>query len=144
MTTAELPGLYTLFNAAALLHIILGILLIKKGQKQAHIASMVIALLFSAAFLGCYLYYHYTIGHVRFAGEGWTRPVYFTILFTHIPLAILTVPLIIMTVVPALRQRFDKHKRMARWTVPVWLYVSVTGIIVYLMCYVWYGPPTRA
>jgi putative membrane protein len=144
MTTAELPGLYTLFNAAALVHIILGLVLIKKGQKQAHIASMVIALMFSAAFLGCYLYYHYTIGHVKYDGPSWTRPIYFTILFTHIPLAILTVPLIIMTVVPALRQRFDKHKRMAKWTVPVWLYVSVTGIIVYLMCYVWYGPPIRA
>jgi uncharacterized membrane protein YozB (DUF420 family) len=144
MTTAELPGLYTLFNAAALVHIILGLILIKKGQKQAHIASMVIALLFSAAFLGCYLFYHYTIGHVKYDGPSWTRPIYFTILFTHIPLAILTVPLIIMTVIPALRQRFDKHKRIAKWTVPVWLYVSVTGIIVYLMCYVWYGPPIRA
>lgn len=143
MTTAELPGLYTLFNAAALVHIILGLILIKKGQKQAHIASMVIALLFSAAFLGCYLYYHYTIGHVKYDGPSWTRPIYFTILFTHIPLAILTVPLIIMTVIPALRQRFDKHKRMSKWTVPVWLYVSVTGIVVYLMCYVWYGPPIR-
>jgi uncharacterized membrane protein YozB (DUF420 family) len=72
-----------------------------------------------------------------------TRPIYFTILFTHIPLAVLSLPMIIMTVVPALRNRFDKHKRMAKWTVPVWLYVSVTGIIVYLMCYVWYGPPIR-
>jgi uncharacterized membrane protein YozB (DUF420 family) len=143
MTTAELPSLYTLFNACALLHIILGLVLIKRGQKQAHIASMVIALLFSTAFLGCYLYYHFTVGHVRFAGQGWTRPVYFTLLLTHIPLAVLNLPMIIMTVVPALKQRFDKHRRMARWTVPIWLYVSVTGIIIYLMCYVWFGPPLR-
>ncbi len=143
MTAADLPHLYTCFNAAALFHIIIGLVCIKIGQKQAHIASMSIALLFSAAFLGCYLYYHYTIGHVRFAGQGMSRPIYFTLLLTHIPLAILTVPLVIMTVVPALRQRFDKHKRVAKWTVPVWLYVSVTGILIYLMCYRWYGPPIR-
>ena len=143
MTVTELPTLYTIFNACALLHIILGLTMIKMGQKKAHIASMVIALLFSTAFLGCYLYYHYHAGHVRFAGQGWTRPVYFTILFSHIPLAVVSLPLIIMTVLPALRQRFDKHKRMAKWTVPVWLYVSVTGIIIYMMCYVWCGPPIR-
>ena len=67
----------------------------------------------------------------------------FTILFTHIPLAVLSLPMIIMTVVPALRQRYDRHRSVAKWTVPVWLYVSVTGIIIYLMCYVWYGPPIR-
>lgn len=143
MTVTELPRLYTIFNGCALLHIILGLVMIKLGQKKAHIASMGIALLFSTAFLGCYLYYHYHAGHVRFAGTGLSRPVYFAILFTHIPLAILTVPLILMTVILALRQRFDRHKSVAKWTVPVWLYVSVTGIIVYLMCYVWFGPPIR-
>ena len=165
MTVTELPKLYTLFNAAALLHIILGLILIKTanrnavsiygpqgelkqnqisdGLRKGHIASMSIALLFSAAFLGCYLYYHYHAGHVKFAGTGLTRPIYFTILFTHIPLAVLNLPMIILTVVPALRQRYDRHKRMAKWTVPIWLYVSATGIIVYLMCYVWYGPPIR-
>ena len=143
MTVFELPKLYTIFNACALLHIILGLVMIKKGQRKPHIASMVIALLFSTAFLGCYLYYHYHAGHVKYNGPEWTRPVYFTILFTHIPLAIINLPLIIMTVVPALRQRFDRHRRMAKWTTPIWLYVSVTGIIVYLMCYVWYGPPIR-
>jgi putative membrane protein len=144
MTVTDLPKLYTIFNACALLHIILGLFMIKQGQKKAHVASMIIALLFSTAFLGCYLYYHYHAGHVQFAGTGLSRPLYFTILLTHIPLAILTVPLVIMTVVPALQQRFDKHKRVAKWTVPVWLYVSFTGIIIYLMCYVWYGPPIRA
>lgn len=162
MDVTELPKLYTIFNGCALLHIILGLTLIKmagrnasaaspqgknpiaEGLRKGHIVSMVIALLFSTAFLGCYLYYHYHAGHVKFAGTGLTRPVYFTILFTHIPLAILSLPMIILTVVPALRSRFDKHKRVAKWTVPVWLYVSVTGIIVYLMCYVWYGPPIRA
>lgn len=165
MTVTELPKLYTLFNAAALLHIILGLILVKasirklaaatgtevnlqdrqiaEGLRKGHIASMSIALLFSAAFLGCYLYYHFNAGHVKFQGEGFSKPIYFFILFTHIPLAILNLPMIIMTVVPALRNRLDKHRRMSKWTVPIWLYVSVTGIIVYLMCYVWYGPPIR-
>lgn len=143
MTVTELPALYTAFNGFALLHIILGLILIKKGFRSAHIASMAVALLFSTAFLGCYLYYHYHAGHVKFGGPAWARPVYYFILFTHIPLAVLNLPLIIMTVIPALRQRFDRHKRVARWTVPVWLYVSVTGILVYFMCYIWFGPPLR-
>lgn len=160
MDVTELPKLYTIFNGCALFHITLGLVLIKAatrnaasgdsqklliaaGLRKGHIVSMIIALLFSAAFLGCYLYYHYNAGHVKFAGAGITRPIYFTILFTHIPLAVLNLPMIIMTVIPAVRNRFDKHRRAAKWTVPIWLYVSVTGIIVYLMCYVWYGPPIR-
>lgn len=144
MTVTELPAVYTLFNACALFHIIIGLVMIKGGHRKPHIASMSIALLFSAAFLGCYLYYHFHAGHVKFAGQGMSRPIYFTLLFTHIPLAVLNLPMIIMTVVPALRNRFDRHKRLAKWTVPVWIYVSVTGIIVYLMCYVWFGPPVRS
>jgi putative membrane protein len=144
MTTAELPQLYTIFNGCALFHIILGVILIKKGIRQAHIASMVIALLFSAAFLGCYLYYHFTIGHVRYAGQGLNRTIYFTILLTHIPLAILNLPMILLTVIPAIQKRYDKHRRMTRWTLPIWLYVSATGILIYFMCYVWYGPPLRS
>lgn len=144
MTVADLPKLYTLFNACALFHIIIGIVMIKQGQRKPHTVSMIIALLFSAAFLGCYLYYHFTIGHVKFAGQGMSRPIYFALLFTHIPLAVLNLPMIIMTVIPAARERFDKHRRMAKWTLPIWLYVSVTGIIVYLMCYVWFGPPIRS
>ncbi|GEP41777.1 DUF420 domain-containing protein [Brevifollis gellanilyticus] len=144
MNPEDLPKLYTLFNACALLHIILGVVLIKQKQRTAHITSMIIALLFSTAFLGCYLYYHFTVGHVKFAGTGWSRPVYFTLLISHVPLAILNLPMIIMTVIPALRNRFDKHKRMAKWTLPIWVYVSITGIIIYLMCYEWFGPPIRA
>lgn len=143
MTVEDLPTLYTCFNAAALLHIILGLVLIKKNARGAHIASMVSALVFSAAFLGCYLYYHFTAGHVKFAGTGWSRPVYFALLVTHIPLAALNLPMVILTVIPALRSRFDAHRRLARWTVPVWTYVSVTGVLIYLMCYVWFGPPVR-
>ena len=143
MTAEQLPGLYTLFNACALLHIVLGITLIKRGQRQAHMASMMVALLFSAAFLACYLYYHFTVGHVRFAGTGLSRPIYFGLLITHIPLAIVNLPFIILTVLAAIRGDFAKHRRWAKLSLPIWIYVSITGIIIYLMCYVWYGPPLR-
>lgn len=142
MTVYDLPAIYTSFNGVALIHIIIGLLMIKIGQRKPHIASMSIALLFSLAFLGCYLYFHFNTPQAHFAGTGWTRPVYFTLLLTHIPLAVLTPVLVFMTVMPALKHRFDKHKRLAKVTVPVWIYVSVTGILVYLMCYQWYGPPT--
>jgi len=144
MTVTELPKLYTIFNAAALFHIILGLVMIKAGQRKPHIASMVAALVFSTAFLGCYLYYHTHAGHARFAGTGLARTLYHLLLLTHIPLAALNLPMIILTVIPALRRRFDRHKCLARWTVPIWIYVSATGILIYLMCYVWYGPPIRS
>lgn len=144
MTVADLPKLYTLFNACALFHIIIGLVMIKGGHRKPHVVSMIIALLFSTAFLGCYLYYHFHIGHVRFAGQGIARAIYIALLATHIPLAGLNLPMIILTVIPAVRERFDKHKRIARWTLPVWLYVSVTGIVIYLMCYIWFGPPIRS
>lgn len=143
MTVFDLPKLYTCFNACALLGIVLGLIFIKAGRRRAHIVSMSVALLFSAAFLVCYIYYHYQAGHVVFARQGLVRTVYLSILFSHIPLAVINLPMIILTVVPALRRRFDRHKRLAKWTVPIWIYVSVTGIIVYLMCYEWYGPPIR-
>lgn len=141
MTVQDLPTVNATLNSCATVLLVLGLVFIKTGKTKAHIASMVAALFVSACFLGCYLYYHYKVGHVEFQGQGSIRPVYFTLLISHILLAVANLPMIIMTVVPALRQRFDKHRKMARWTLPVWLYVSVTGVIVYLMCYHWYGPP---
>lgn len=143
MTVTDLPAVNASLNAVATVLIVLGLIFIKSGRKTAHIASMIAALIVSAAFLGCYLYYHYHAGHVQFAGTGWIRPVYLTILISHIILAVVNLPMIFLTVIPALRSRFDKHKRWARWTAPVWLYVSVTGVLVYLMCYEWWGPPIR-
>jgi uncharacterized membrane protein YozB (DUF420 family) len=99
---------------------------------------MSLAIITSTLFLASYLYYHFHVGHVRFTHEGWSRPLYFIILFTHLSLALSVVPLIALTVTPALQQRFDAHKRIARWTLPIWLYVSVTGVLVYLMLYVWF------
>ncbi len=114
MTVTDLPAINASLNAAATVFIVLGIVFIKTGKTKAHIISMITALSFSAVFLGCYLYYHYHAGHVSFAGEGWIRPVYLTMLATHIVLAVANLPMIFLTVIPALRQRFDKHKRWAK------------------------------
>ena len=89
----------------------------------------------STLFLISYLYYHAHVGSVRYTGTGWVRPVYFFILITHVVLAAVIVPLALLTVVRALRGRFEKHRAIARWTLPIWLYVSVTGVVVYLMLY---------
>ena len=96
---------------------------------------MLTALTTSALFLISYLYYHAHVGSVHFQGQGWARPVYFTILISHTILAAAIVPLIIITLSRALRERFDRHRVIARWTLPLWMYVSVTGVIVYFMLY---------
>jgi putative membrane protein len=141
MTLHDCPALNATLNACATSFLIIGLVCIKAKQAKAHAAAMCCALVFSAAFLVSYLYYHWHVGDAKFQGQGWVRPLYFTILLTHIPLAIINLPLVFMTVIPALRERFDAHRRWARWTFPVWLYVSVTGVLVYFMCHVWYGPP---
>ncbi len=134
----DLPALNATLNTIATLLLICGWISIKLKRKATHIAFMVAALLVSAAFLTSYLIYHYKAGHVEFNGTGWSRKVYFPLLISHVILAVLILPMVIMTVIPAFRQRFDKHKRIARWTLPIWLYVSVTGVLVYLMCYIWF------
>ena len=107
-----------------------------RGRKIAvHKAFMIAAFLTSTAFLISYLLYHYRVGHVVFQGQGWIRPVYFVLLTSHTILAIVIVPMIIITLRRAWLERFDKHRIIARWTLPLWMYVSVTGVIVYLMVY---------
>ena len=138
MEIADLPALNATLNSIATVLLVAGWIAIKTGRRAAHIAFMGLALLVSAAFLTSYLIYHYHVGSVPFQGKGGIRPVYFTLLISHIFLAVVNLPMIILTVVPALRQRFDKHRRLARWTLPVWLYVSVTGVLVYLMCHQWF------
>lgn len=141
MSISDLPAVNAVLNSCAAVALVVGFAMIKTGRQKAHIASMIVALAISSAFLTCYLIYHAHVGHVRFAGQGMVRPIYFAILFTHLVLAIVNLPMIIMTVIPAARKRFDRHKRLAKWTLPIWLYVSVTGVVVYLMCYHWFGPP---
>lgn len=138
MTVQDLPVVNAMLNAISTCFIVGGIIFIKRGKKREHAACMITALIVSAAFLTCYLIYHYSYPTTKFTHEGWPKIIYFIILFTHIPLAILSLPMIILTVIPAIRRKFEKHKRFARWTYPVWLYVSVTGVLVYLMLYVWF------
>jgi uncharacterized membrane protein YozB (DUF420 family) len=114
---------------------------IRARKIVVHKTFMISAFVTSTAFLISYLAYHYRVGHVAFQGQGWIRPVYFTLLLTHTILAAVIVPMIIITLRRAWLERFDKHRLIARWTLPLWLYVSVTGVIVYLMVYQLYPAP---
>ena len=138
MTTADLPAVNASLNTLSTIFISLGWIMIRRDRKVPHICCMVAALVTSAVFLACYLTYHYYHGSTRFTATGIIRPIYFFILVTHIILAIVALPMVVCTVVPALRARYEKHRAIARWTMPVWLYVSVTGVVVYLMLYRWF------
>jgi len=108
---------------------------IRAGKRDVHKYFMVSAFGVSTVFLASYLVYHYRVGHVVFLGQGWIRPVYFALLLSHTVLAIVIVPLILITLRRAWLEKFDKHRIIARWTLPLWFYVCVTGVIVYLMLY---------
>jgi uncharacterized membrane protein YozB (DUF420 family) len=135
MTFTALPHLNALLNSASGILLIIGYYFIRRRNVAAHKRCMLAALTTSALFLISYLVYHFEVGSVRFQGQGWIRFVYFTILISHTVLATAIVPLVIVTVVRALRERFDRHRAIARWTLPLWIYVSVTGVIVYWMLY---------
>ena len=135
MTVADLPALNATLNAASGVLLVIGWLMIKSGRVTAHKVFMGAAFLVSTLFLVSYLVYHARVGSVPFEGTGTIRVVYFVILISHIILAATIVPLATVTIVLALRGRFATQKRIARWTLPIWLYVSVTGVIVYLMLY---------
>lgn len=140
MTINELPGLNAILNSISTVLIIAGWLLIRAGNRKAHIVCMASALVTSVLFLASYLTYHMAKEGVvtKFTAEGWPRLLYFAILIPHVVLAFVNVPLVAATLIPALRMRFERHKVLARWTLPVWLYVSVTGVLVYLMLYRWF------
>jgi uncharacterized membrane protein YozB (DUF420 family) len=131
-------------NGTSAVLLIAGYVAIRSGKVAVHKALMISAFVVSTAFLISYLAYHYRVGHVAFQGQGWIRPVYFTLLLTHTVLAAVIVPMILVTLRRAWLERFDKHRVIARWTLPLWIYVSVTGVIVYLMVYQLYGTPTTA
>jgi putative membrane protein len=113
---------------------------IRNGKIAVHKTFMISAFLVSTVFLISYLVYHYRVGHVEFHGQGWIRPVYFVLLGSHTLLAIVIVPLVLITLRRAWMEQFDKHRVIARWTLPLWFYVCVTGVIVYLMVYQIYVP----
>lgn len=130
-----LPHLNAVLNALSALLLLLGYLSIRRKNITRHRRFMLAGLGCSTAFLVSYLVYHAHAGSVRFQGQGWIRPVYFTILLSHTVLAALIVPLVAITLRFALGKRFAQHRSVARWTFPLWIYVSVTGVIVYLMLY---------
>ncbi|MEI6871148.1 MAG: DUF420 domain-containing protein [Verrucomicrobiota bacterium] len=141
MNVQGLPVVNATLNATATLLIIGGLIAIKAGKKTLHRAFMFGAIGVSAAFLACYLVYHFNVVAVtKFTHTGWPKSLYYFILATHVPLAMLVLPLLALTVIPAIKGRYEVHKRWAKITAPVWLYVSVTGVLVYLMLYVWYPP----
>lgn len=135
MDYALFPALNATLNGTSAVLITVGRALIRRGRVLAHRTCMIAAVVTSSLFLISYLYYHWNVGSVRFQGQGWIRPVYFAILLSHTVLAAAVVPLVIVTLARGLRERFDRHRKIARWTYPIWLYVSVTGVVIYLMLY---------
>ena len=134
-TLTTLPALNATLNATSGILLLLGHHFMRKNNIHAHRICMLSAFGVSILFLISYLTYHIQVGTTRFPGQGWARPVYFTILISHTILAIVIVPLAIITLTWALRKMFDRHKKIARWTYPIWLYISITGVIIYLMLY---------
>ncbi len=135
MTVADLPALNAALNTVSFLLLVTGYLFIRRGDKRRHRACMIGALVVSGLFLTSYVIYHLQVGSVPFTKTGWIRTVYFAVLIPHIILAAAIVPMVLVTVSRALANRFDRHRAIARWTLPLWLYVSITGVIVYLMLY---------
>jgi uncharacterized membrane protein YozB (DUF420 family) len=135
ITLRDLPSVNAALNATAALLLVWGYRLIRRHRKEAHRKVMLSAFATSSLFLVCYLVYHFQVGSVRFARTGAIRAVYLGILATHTLLAAAVPPLAIVTLTRGLAGRFDRHRRIARWTLPIWLYVSVTGVVVYLMLY---------
>jgi len=135
MNLSILPTLNAILNGTSAVLLTVGYLLIRNHKVQAHRIAMTLAFLTSTLFLGSYLFYHAHHGATRFAGTGWVRPIYFTILISHTFLAIVIVPLALRTLYLALNSRFQEHQWIARRTLPLWLYVSVTGVVVYWMLY---------
>jgi uncharacterized membrane protein YozB (DUF420 family) len=135
------PTLNAILNASSAVFLVIGYFLIRSRRIAAHRACMLCAFACSTAFLVSYVTYHLHAGVVHFQGQGWVRPFYFMLLTTHTILAVAIVPLALITLSRSLSGRFDSHRTIARWTLPAWLYVSVTGVIVYFMLYHMYQVP---
>jgi len=140
MTYNSLAPLNSLLNGTAATLLLAGYYCIRRRWVHLHRAFMLSAVTVSTAFLISYSVYHYNVGDVRFQGWGWVRPVYFTILISHVFLAAAIVPMVLVTLWRALSGNFRRHRRIARWTWPIWIYVSITGVVVYLLCYQLYKP----
>jgi uncharacterized membrane protein YozB (DUF420 family) len=137
---SSFPALNASLNAACTVFLLLGYVFIRSRRILAHKICMVSAFTCSMVFLACYLYFHFHAGIIRFGGEGWIRPVYFALLLSHTILAVTILPLAIITLSYALREKFASHMKIAHWTFPLWLYVSVTGVVIYWLLYIAYTP----
>ena len=135
VSLSDLPAVNALLNGSSFILVMFGSFFIRRRNIRAHKACMIAAVVISTLFLISYLVYHYNVGSVRFTKVGWIRSVYFTILLSHTLLAMAVLPLVLLTVLNALRKNFSRHMKIARWTVPIWGYVSLTGVVVYLMLY---------
>ena len=135
MLMTILPALNAALNALSACLAVTGYIRIRRGDVPGHRRCMLSAVGASALFLAGYLILRYVAGLTRFAGEGWIRPVYFAVLLTHTVLAAVIVPMVLVTLARDLREDFDRHRRVARWTLPLWLYVSVTGVLIYWLLY---------
>jgi uncharacterized membrane protein YozB (DUF420 family) len=135
---AHFPALIASLNGISAVLLVGGRYMIARGRMAAHRAFMIAAVVASALFLVCYVYFHVHVGDILFLGQGVWRTVYFAILIPHVTLAIVIVPMVIITLSRGLRGRYDRHRAIARWTFPLWMYVSVTGVIVYFMLYQWF------
>ena len=138
----QLPAVNATLNTIAFILLVLGYRKIKAGQEEAHKKLMIAAFGVSALFLCCYLTHKYASGDTKFTHEGFIRYVYFFILATHVPLATLMVIPILLLIRHGLKGNIDQHRKLARWTFPVWIYVSITGVLIYFMLYQWYPPST--
>lgn len=135
MSVQDLPTINALLNATSAALVVTGLVMIRRGRRDLHRLCMVAAVVVSGLFLASYLYYHAHAGRTIFREPEWFRPIYLTILLTHTVLAGVIVPMVLTTVGLAWRQRWEAHRRWARWTWPLWLYVSVTGVLIYLLLY---------
>jgi len=135
VSVTDLPAVNASLNAISTVLLLTGYVFIRCGERQKHKACMIAALVTSTLFLTSYVIYHAQVGSVPFKGTGWIRTVYFAVLIPHVILAAAIVPPILITASRGLSAKYDKHRRIARWTLPLWLYVSITGVIVYLMLY---------
>jgi uncharacterized membrane protein YozB (DUF420 family) len=135
-----LPAVNASLNGASGVFLVAGYIFIRRGKIRLHKISMITAFCCSTVFLACYVYFHLHAGIIRFGGQGWIRPAYFALLTSHTILAVVIVPIVLITLSRALREKFDRHRAIARWTFPLWLYVSVTGVIIYWLLYIAYTP----
>jgi uncharacterized membrane protein YozB (DUF420 family) len=131
----DLPAVNATLNALSGILLLAGYVLIRRRRIEQHRKVMLVAFATSSLFLVCYIVYHAQVGSVRFTRQGFVRPLYYTILVTHVTLAASVVPLALITLTRGLKGRFSQHRRIARWTFPIWLYVSVTGVLVYVLLY---------